>query len=69
MRGVVSVVQNVNPDPGNVILSPQFLPLTRETALIERIGGLKLKTHPGAFVQANVQVARKLYEYALRVPR
>jgi 23S rRNA (uracil1939-C5)-methyltransferase len=66
VRGVTSVVQNVNPDPGNVILSPQFLPLTRETALIERIGGLKLKTHPGAFVQANVQVARKLYDSALR---
>lgn len=66
VRGVVSVVQNVNPDPGNVILGPQCLPLTRETALIERIGGLKLKTHPGAFVQANVPVARKLYDHALR---
>lgn len=65
VRGVVSVVQNVNPDPGNVILSAQFMPLTRETALIERIGGVKLKTHAGAFVQANVQVARRLYAYAL----
>ncbi len=66
VRGVVSVVQNINPDPGNVILSAQFISLTRETALIERIGGLKLKTHPGAFVQANVQVARRLYDYALQ---
>jgi len=65
VRGVVSVVQNVNPDPGNVILSRQFIPLTRETALIERIGGVKLKTHAGAFVQANVQVARRLYAHAL----
>jgi 23S rRNA (uracil-5-)-methyltransferase RumA len=66
VRGVASVVQNVNADPGNVVLSSQFLPLTRETALIERIGGLKLKTHAGAFVQANVQVARRLYDYAAR---
>ena len=66
VRGVVSVVQNVNADPGNVILSAQFQPLSRETALIERIGGLKLKTHPGAFVQANIPVARKLYDHALR---
>ncbi|HXQ20600.1 MAG TPA: 23S rRNA (uracil(1939)-C(5))-methyltransferase RlmD [Candidatus Acidoferrales bacterium] len=66
MRGVASVVQNVNPDPGNVILGREFMPLTRETALIERIGFLKLKTHAGAFLQANVAVARKLYEQAVR---
>ncbi len=33
--------------------------------MIERIGSLKLKTHAGAFVQANVAVARKLYDQAL----
>jgi 23S rRNA (uracil1939-C5)-methyltransferase len=65
VRGVVSVVQNLNPAAGNVILGPKFLPLTRETALVERIGPLTLKTHPGAFLQANIQVARKLYERAV----
>lgn len=65
-RSVVSVVQNVNPDPGNVIFGPTFVPLTRQTALIERVGFLKLKTTAGAFLQANIGVARKLYELALR---
>lgn len=66
VRGVVSVVQNVNAEPGNVILGPTFVPLTRAAALVERIGFLKLKTHAGAFVQANTPVARKLYEQALQ---
>ncbi|MCK6554423.1 23S rRNA (uracil(1939)-C(5))-methyltransferase RlmD [Candidatus Binatia bacterium] len=65
VRGVASVVQNVNPDPGNVILGSEYVPLTAETALQERIGGLKLKTRAGAFLQANVPAARKLYELAL----
>jgi len=63
--GVVSVVQNINAEAGNVILGSAFVPLTRETALIERIGFLKLKTQAGAFLQANITVAHKLYERAL----
>lgn len=63
---VVSVVQNINPEPGNVILGARFLPLTRETALMERIGFLKLKTQAGSFLQANLAVARKLYERTLQ---
>ena len=63
---VVSVVQNVNADPGNVIFGPTFVPLTRDATLIERVGALKLKTHAGAFLQANIPVARKLYEHALQ---
>jgi 23S rRNA (uracil1939-C5)-methyltransferase len=64
--GVVSVVQNINAEAGNVILGATFVPLTREMALIERIGFLKLKTQAGTFLQANISVARKLYERALR---
>jgi 23S rRNA (uracil1939-C5)-methyltransferase len=66
VRGVRSVVQNVNPDPGNVIFGPQFIALTREAALVERVDFLKLKTHAGAFLQANISVARKLYLQALQ---
>ena len=65
VRGVRSVVQNVNPEPGNVIFGRQFLPWTRDHALVERIDFLKLTTHAGAFLQANVGVARKLYRQAL----
>lgn len=66
IRGVISVVQNINPDPGNVILSANFVPLTRENTLIERLGFLKLRTQAGAFLQANVPMARKLYDQALQ---
>ena len=66
VRGVASVVQNINSEPGNVIFGPEFVPLTDETALVDRVGPFKLKTHAGAFVQANLTVARKLYEQALQ---
>ena len=66
VRGVRSVVQNINAEPGNVIFGKQFVPLTRETALVERVDFLKLKTHAGAFLQANISVARKLYLQALQ---
>lgn len=61
---VRSVVHNFHPSPGNVIFGELFTPVTRETALAERIGSWTLKTHPGAFLQANIPVARKLYAYA-----
>lgn len=62
LRGVSSVVLNLNDSPGNVIFGSRFVPLTRETALIERIGGLKLTSRAGAFLQANIGIARKVYE-------
>ena len=66
VRRVCSVVQNINAAPGNAIFGAQYVPLTPETALIERVDFLKLKTHAGAFLQANVAVARKLYVQALQ---
>lgn len=64
---VSSVVQNVNPDPGNVVLGPEYVPLAGSGGLVERVGHLKLKTHAGAFLQANVPVAAKLYAHACAV--
>lgn len=64
VRGVVSVVQNINADPGNVILGPSFVPLTKEEALLDKIGPFKLRTRPGAFLQANIGVARRIYRQA-----
>jgi 23S rRNA (uracil1939-C5)-methyltransferase len=61
VRGVESVVQNVNPEPGNVILGPTFMPLTKVDALIDKVGPFKLRTRPGAFLQANIGVARRIY--------
>jgi 23S rRNA (uracil1939-C5)-methyltransferase len=65
-REVVGVVQNVNPSPGNVIFGSEYVPLAGEMALVERVGFLKLKTRPGAFLQANISVARKVYERAVQ---
>lgn len=62
IRGLVSVVQNINPAPGNVIFGPQFVPLEGDLDLIERVGDFKLKSRAGAFLQANIPVARKLYQ-------
>lgn len=63
VRGL-SVVLNINAEPGNVILGRRFVPLTKEPPLTERVGDLKLRSRPGAFLQANIPVARKLYETA-----
>lgn len=64
---VRSVVHNWNPSPGNVIFGEHFTPVTREATLAERIGNLKFKTHAGAFLQANILVARRIYDYATTV--
>lgn len=64
-RHVRSVVLNVNPSTGNVIFGQTFIAMTQETALIERVGPLRLKSHPGAFLQANMQAARRLYDLVL----
>lgn len=66
IRRVRSVVLNLNPSPGNVIFGRTFIPMTRELSLIERVGGLQLKSRAGAFLQANIAVARRVYECVLR---
>lgn len=64
VRGLASVVLNLNPEPGNTILGRRFIPWTKESSLVERVGDLKLRSRPGAFLQANIPVARRLYETA-----
>ena len=61
---VAGIVQNVNPDPGNVILGPEWATLRAPATMIERIGPYKLQTSPGAFLQANLWTARRIYEAA-----
>jgi 23S rRNA (uracil1939-C5)-methyltransferase len=65
LNGVQSVVQNVNPDPGNVIFGHTFVMLGGTSDLMERVGFLKLKSRAGSFLQANIPVARKVYERVL----
>ncbi len=63
---VTGVVQNINDDPGNVILGREYVQLAGEPTLTERVGSFKFITNPGAFLQANVPVARRLYETAAK---
>jgi len=58
-------VLNLNAGRGNAIFGPTFLPLTRNAALIERIGDLRLQSHAGAFLQANLGVAGRIYARVL----
>lgn len=66
LRGVSSVVLNVNATPGNVILGEHFIAATRDTALLDRVGGLKLANSAGVFLQANLAASRRVYEQVLR---
>ncbi|MEO8604923.1 MAG: 23S rRNA (uracil(1939)-C(5))-methyltransferase RlmD [bacterium] len=66
LRGVASVVLNLNRSRGNVIFGDTFLAGPRDLSLLERIGGLKLSSRAGAFLQANVGTARRVYECAAR---
>ncbi len=64
---VRSVVHNWNPSTGNVIFGETFTPITSEEALVERIGDFRFRTRAGAFLQANILVARRIYEYVARM--
>ncbi|MGE0519199.1 MAG: 23S rRNA (uracil(1939)-C(5))-methyltransferase RlmD [Candidatus Binatia bacterium] len=66
LRGVASVVLNVNASPGNAIFGPTFISSPVDGALYERIGAVTLRSRAGAFLQANIGVARRVYQCALR---
>ncbi|MGH7858115.1 MAG: hypothetical protein ACREQY_12385, partial [Candidatus Binatia bacterium] len=61
-RSIGGIVQNVNADPGNVIFGRQWATLRPPAGLLERIGPFRLATSPGAFLQANLWTARRIYE-------
>lgn len=54
----------VNPTPGNEILSSDIRRLFGPGALVDRFGRLTLESRPDAFVQANLDVATKIYAAA-----
>lgn len=65
LASVRSVALNLNRSQGNVIFGERFVGVTREQSLLERVGGLALSSRAGAFLQANIGVARKVYERVL----
>lgn len=66
--GIVSIVQNINPDKTNVILGNRNIVLWGKDHIVEYIGDLKFKISPLSFFQVNpVQTAVLYYkavEYA-----
>jgi 23S rRNA (uracil1939-C5)-methyltransferase len=66
IRGVASVVLNLNATTGNAILGERFIDADGDSALIERVGALKLSNRAGAFMQAHTAAARRAYEHVLR---
>lgn len=65
LPSVRSVALNLNRSQGNVIFGERFIGITKEQSLVERVGGLALSSRAGAFLQANIGVARKVYERVL----
>ncbi|MDX2166958.1 MAG: 23S rRNA (uracil(1939)-C(5))-methyltransferase RlmD [Deltaproteobacteria bacterium] len=66
IRGVAGVVLNLNASSGNVIFGAQFLGPPRELSLLDRLAGFKLSSRAGAFLQANLGTARRVYAAATR---
>jgi 23S rRNA (uracil1939-C5)-methyltransferase len=60
------VLLNLNATPGNAILGDRFIAAAGETAMIDRVGGLKLANSAGVFLQANLAAARRAYDQVLR---
>jgi len=65
VRGLAGVVLNINAERGNVILGRRFIAWSGERSLVERVGDFRLNSRAGAFLQANVPVARRLYQHAV----
>lgn len=61
-RRLGGVVQNVNPDPGNVILGRESRTVRPPAKLLERIGFLRLQASAQSFLQVNLWTARRIYE-------
>src|SRR5262249_20937698 len=66
LRGVSGVVLNLNPSAGNAVFGEVFVHDAPAAALLERVGGLQLGSHAGAFLQANLGAARRGYERVAR---
>lgn len=62
---IKGVVQNINPDRGNVILGKHFDVLAGAPAIEERLCNLRFKVSPASFFQVNPPQAEALYEKAI----
>ncbi|HEY8923760.1 MAG TPA: 23S rRNA (uracil(1939)-C(5))-methyltransferase RlmD, partial [Polyangia bacterium] len=63
---VAGVVQNVNATRGNALFGHRDVPLSGATTVDDRIGNVRLRVSPQAFLQANRSVAAAAYDAILR---
>jgi 23S rRNA (uracil1939-C5)-methyltransferase len=67
LRGLSSIVLNLNDDRGNALLGRRFVRLHGDDFLLERVGPLVLQSRAGSFVQANLDAARAAYARVLEL--
>ncbi|WP_084318996.1 23S rRNA (uracil(1939)-C(5))-methyltransferase RlmD [Deferrisoma camini] len=58
---VAGVAWNVNPSSGNAVFGPRWEPILGDPVLEERFLGLEFRASPGAFLQANRDLADEAY--------
>ena len=59
---IKGIVQNINPDPGNVIFGSEFKTLWGREYLYDRLGDLQFQMSLGSFAQVNSGIALRLYQ-------
>ncbi|MBS0615664.1 MAG: 23S rRNA (uracil(1939)-C(5))-methyltransferase RlmD [Verrucomicrobia bacterium] len=62
---IKGIVQNIQPDPTNTILSKNFHLLAGQNYIEETLCGLTFKVSPASFFQVNPPQAERLYQKAL----
>ncbi len=60
-KEIVAIVQNINDDPGNVLLGEANRFLSKNAELTEQMGALRVSIGPLSFLQVNSGQASKLY--------
>ena len=61
----VSLMQNINEEPGDTILSPVYRTLWGADHITDSLCGLEFELSPGAFYQVNRTQAQRLYDLAV----
>jgi len=62
MDGLIGIVQNINPHPGNRILGERTETISGQAHLIEEVAGLRLRVSFASFSQANHAQAERMIE-------
>ena len=65
VKGISSIVENINRSKGNCILGQHFSTLLGDGYITETYGGLQFRASLGSFLQVNHSQTLKLYEAAL----